>query len=105
MLCGEGVWWTQDENGVTFHDSPGEPEHRPERPVLHHFRSWTLESEVKYIKSCWETCIENKVPIPIHVINLFQHDGSYQTIATEFLPDLKFNINNTSSSNNVPSHE
>ena len=47
MLCGEGVLWTQDENGITFHDSPGEPEHKPEGPALHHFRSWTLESEVK----------------------------------------------------------
>ena len=45
VLCGEGVWWTKDENGGTFHDSPGEPEHRPEGPALHHFRSWTLESE------------------------------------------------------------
>ena len=66
LLCGEGVWWSQDENGITFKDSYNEAEHLPEGPALHHFRSWTLEKEAEYIRSCWKACLDKDVIIPIH---------------------------------------
>ena len=67
LLCGERVWWSQDENGITFKDSCNEAEHRSEGPVLHHFRSWILEKEAEYIRSCWKACLDKAhVIIPIH---------------------------------------
>ena len=78
LLPGERIWWSQDEQGVTFHDGPHQPNSHEEGPETHHFRSSTLKSEEKYLKQCWETIMEQKIPVPTSRIIHDREDGLFE---------------------------
>lgn len=59
------MWWKECANGdIEFSDGKESPEFHTEGPVLHHFRSCNFKTEEKYLKDCWEMCLQNKALIP-----------------------------------------
>ena len=64
LLCGEGIWWSKNEGGITLYDSKDEAESRQEGPPLHHYRSWTLDEEEEYVVNCWKSCLEANISLP-----------------------------------------
>ena len=91
-LCGEGVWWRHVVSGVEFFDvtTPSEAQNGADiLPPLHHFRSHTLKSEVKYLQDAWKECVaSDEVKIPHQAIRVFDDKGNLdQIIYTGFLDD------------------
>ena len=93
---GEGIWWETDKvtGSVTFYDGDNSPNTRPEGPPLHHFRSWTIEEEVTYIKQCWDKCVNSDLRLPIKQIKLFDKEENtksfkaYEGINSGKIPTL-----------------
>ena len=71
LLLGERIWW----KGVIFHDGPHQPNSHEEGLETHHFRSSKLKSKEKYLKQCWETIMEQKIPVPTSTIIHDREDG------------------------------
>ena len=88
-LCGEDVWWKQDNKGITFFNSHEEPNHLLEGCALHHFRSWTFEKEAEYVGKNWALCLERNIPIPTHILRQKEADGKIRITHTNFLKELK----------------
>ena len=65
---GPNKWYTVNDSKVEFFDLvPNGPV--PEHPMLHSFRSWTMKDERRYLKECWDKCLENDIAIPVkHVM-------------------------------------
>ena len=49
-----GVWWNENELGVEFFDNC---ENVPTKLRKHHYRSYTISQEEKYLKDMWEMYI------------------------------------------------
>ena len=62
---------------IIFHDGADEPDHRQQGPPLHHFRTWTLAKERKYLKQMWKTAIETDVMLPTSMIKLYDDEGDF----------------------------
>ena len=88
LLPGEGVWWSQEEEGICFIDGPQEPIKHIEGPQMHHFRSSTLKMEAEYLQDCWKSILDNKIPVPIHEIISDKGNGSIKRTATDFVKAL-----------------
>ena len=54
-LIDEGIWWRETNQGVEFLDLKND-----NFKSMHHFRSWSIKEETKFIKECWSTCLEQK---------------------------------------------
>ena len=61
-----------------------------EGPETHHFRSSTLKSEEKYLKQCWETIIEQKIPVRTSRIIHDREDGLVEWETTNYLKVISF---------------
>ena len=90
LLPGERIWWSQDEQGVIFHDGPHQPNSHEEGPETHRFRSSTLKSEEKYLKQCWETIMEQKIPVPTSRIIHDREDSLVEWETTNYLKAISF---------------
>ena len=92
LLLGEGVWWSQEEEGICFNDGPQKPSKHIEGPQMHHFRSSTLKIEAEYLQDCWKSILDNRIPVPIHEIISDKDNGVIKRTATDFVkalaPDL-----------------
>ena len=65
-LLEEKVFWKETPEGITFFDvTPVQSSMH-----LHHFRSSTIASEVKYVKRCWVRCLEDSSLIPAYRITV-----------------------------------
>ena len=80
ILCGEKVWWNEDQYIVEFLDTTHDYEHQSKGPTLKHFRSTSLKEVETYLKSCWEKCEENQVPMPFT-----QEEGFKEIMESEYL--------------------
>ena len=47
---------------------------RSEGPKLHHFRSSNFKEEEAYLTKCWSMCLEAKIPLPLHVLRVKDHN-------------------------------
>ena len=62
LVCSPGVWWQRLQSGdIEVFDSLNNT--HPEEPLLHHFRSSSLKEE-HYLTEKWETCLNEKIPLP-----------------------------------------
>ena len=59
-----GWWYVIEDECVEFFDGPDEPDFRKQGPPLHHFRSFNIKNEQKYLMTCWGQCIEKGVALP-----------------------------------------
>lgn len=82
MMHGPGVWWKEHTGGVEFLDGPEEDSSKPEGPPLHHFRSCSLKEEETYLKRCWHTCIQAKIPLPFCTLRVYNEVGELNLIET-----------------------
>lgn len=107
LLEGQGVWWNLVQGDIVFNDISDSPSRQDHGPQLHHFRSSSLSSESSYLKECWSKCLEDKIPIPIHVIRTDLEDGTTCKYFTPYLgdpvsPQLMVPIQEVSSQPTVP---
>ena len=88
-------FWKETNDGIEFFDvtSP----HTITKTV-HHFRSFNLKSERKFVSQCWNQCLDNPdITIPAKVIKI-DDDGKLRKLHT--LKHFKSNETDTSSSFN-----
>ena len=72
IACGEGEWWDQVLPGVEFYDGPEEPNNRPPKPTLHHFRSSTLQFW-QHLKENLERCLsDDNITIQHRIITIYK---------------------------------
>ena len=57
----EDCWWIETDGGIRFLDC-GQNENSEYIPP--HFRSWNIQTELSYLKSCWEKCLIKPQSIP-----------------------------------------
>ena len=79
----EGVWWSQNDQYVEFHDVTNVPENSG--PQLHHFRSSCLEREELVLDELWKECIDKKIVIPTNIIRTDNNNNTTTKQATNFL--------------------
>ena len=60
FLCEEGTRWKETEKGVIFYDVSKVKSTKE----LHHYRSTTIDEEMKYLNQCWDKCLLNQLIIP-----------------------------------------
>ena len=68
--------------GIEFLDSDKEARSHPCGPELHHFRSSNMLEEVKYLKRCWQSCIEREVELPLAEIGRCNEAGEIISLET-----------------------
>ena len=61
----ENIWWEETPVGIVFNDRK-KPHFTNLNP--HHYWTWNLLNESRYLKSCWEKCLENIIIIPTMVM-------------------------------------
>ncbi|CAH1264059.1 Hypp2835 [Branchiostoma lanceolatum] len=102
LLCGEGVWWTAGEQGVTLHDSSSRPGNAAKEPRILHFRSCSLKTVDKHLRDSWKRCLSEDIVIPLKKLYIYEEDGSLKGIQwTKFLATP--NSTETSSENSSES--
>ena len=69
----EGVYWTELINGIQFNDI----KEIELKKKVHHFRSYSVCSELDYVQSCWEnSCLQNPDKlIPAFKVKIEDHAG------------------------------
>ena len=55
------VWISNSANQVEFNDVDSRA--APSLPLLHHFREWSCIDEQKYLKQCWQNCLEMPIKV------------------------------------------
>ena len=70
------IWWSSNEEGdVELFDRKNTGvDVRSEGPKLHHFRSSDFKEEEIYLTKCWSICLEAKIPLPLHVLRVKDHN-------------------------------
>jgi hypothetical protein len=92
-VVGKDVWWTSnEEDDVKFFDSiRTELYSRVEGPRLHNFRSNNFKDEEEYLNKCWPMCLENIIPLPLHVLRMKDaNKDTFIPIQTHFLRNQEF---------------
>ena len=76
LIVGKDIWWSSNEEGdVEFFDGKNTGvDVRSEGPKLHHFRSSNFKEEEAYLTKCWSMCLEAKIPLPLHVLRVKDHN-------------------------------
>ena len=71
--CEERVYWTELINGIQFKDIKVVES----KKEVHHFRSYSVCSELDYVQSCWEKlCLQNPDKlIPAFKVKIEDHAG------------------------------
>ena len=77
LKCGEGVWWSQDQDVYRFHDSELDLDNHHEGPKLKHFRHTTLSDVYKHNKEVWRDVVTSGVNLPTERIQIYRDDGTY----------------------------
>ena len=81
LLPGKGVWRNENDNGeATFFYAKANPVSLEVGPVLHHFRSSSFKSEEVQLKQCWLKCLELKIDLPIHRLQIENENGNLVTV-------------------------
>ena len=76
LKCGEGVWWSQDQDVYRFHDSELDPDNHHEGPKLKHFRHSTLPDVYKHNKEAWHDIVASGINLPTERIRIYRDDGT-----------------------------
>ena len=73
FLVEERVYWTELINGIQFNDIKVVES----KKEVHHFRSYSVCSELDYVQSCWEnSCLQNPDKlIPAFKVKIEDHAG------------------------------
>jgi hypothetical protein len=76
LIVGKDIWWSSNEEGdLEFFDGKNTGvDVRSEGPKLHHFRSSDFKEEEAYLTKCWSMCLEAKIPLPLHVLRVKDHN-------------------------------
>lgn len=77
LTCGEGIWWSQDEQVYRFHDSDLDQDYHHEGPALKHFRHTSLSDVHTHHSKVWQGTIKSSTNLPTPKIRIFQDDGTY----------------------------
>lgn len=79
----EKVLWKEKDNGVEFYENISSEK------LVHHFRSYSIADEKKYVQNCWENiCLPKAdVLIPAEKIKIEDNHGK---VEIKFLKTLSY---------------
>ena len=77
FLVEKQLYWEEKSDGVTYHDLND----IASKKQKHNFRSWTMQEEADYLKSCWDTICIPKADILIPTCSIkIEHDDESVSI-------------------------
>lgn len=83
LVPGPGVWWKKVDHGIMFLDGSNEDDFKDAGPVLHHFKSMSLNNIDAYLKQQWEICCTSNVELPAIHLRYYGQDGNLERISND----------------------
>lgn len=78
LICGQGIWWEENQDSYIFYDSDSNVNYHPEGPTLMHFRDSNLSEVETLAKDTWKDIVHKKTPLPSPSIKLYDDQGNYK---------------------------
>ena len=89
LIPGPGVWWKRVPRGIMFLDGSNEDDFKDPGPVLHHFKSMSLNDIDTYLQQQWEICCTSDVELPAVYLRYYGQDGNLERISTDDQPAIE----------------
>lgn len=86
FILEQNIWWNEVAEGIEFNDISNSSCTDQSKLKAHHFYSYTVKDEEKYLNLCWEKCLHVNNIIPAYKIYRYNKDGDK---VTEYLQSLK----------------
>ena len=80
LILGPGIWWQETTNGFEFFDGDDLNEYHKEGPLLHHFRSATLQDVYLHLKQKWDEYLETTGILSAFIVHRKWYTVTYTCI-------------------------